>query len=259
MSRSPRGKHGDGRAAVAGAVLHPFGVHSVVHHARGCARAVCAAVAGRRRRDGHVVLALEHVRAGPVRLDAREPPRPAHAAARPPGFFARLQSHYERLVSWTVAHGRIVLLAYLLATAAVVVVVGGRLGRELFPRVDTGMFQLRVRPPQGTHYELTHPDCAEDTRRDCRGSGDGQRRSHDGLRRGQSAEFRDQHGLPVEPRPRRQPASGRLARGKQGRHIRAAGAGCERPCPRRWAPGSEPRSSSAWASRPNRPTSASPT
>ena len=33
--------------------------------------------------------------------------------------------------------------------------VGRQLGRELFPRVDAGQFQLRVRPPQGTHYELT--------------------------------------------------------------------------------------------------------
>ena len=46
-------------------------------------------------------------------------------------------------------------LAYLLATGAVVVFVGNQLGRELFPRVDTGQFQLRVRPPEGTHYELT--------------------------------------------------------------------------------------------------------
>ncbi len=79
----------------------------------------------------------------------------AHASASRPGFFSRLQNRYERVVSWTVAHGRIVVLAYLLATGAVVVVVGGQLGRELFPRVDTGQFQLRVRPPQGTHYELT--------------------------------------------------------------------------------------------------------
>ncbi len=78
-----------------------------------------------------------------------------HASAKKPGFFERMQNGYERLVSWTVAHGRIVALAYLLATAAVVVSVGGRLGRELFPRVDTGQFQLRARPPQGTHFELT--------------------------------------------------------------------------------------------------------
>src|SRR5262249_4532024 len=54
-----------------------------------------------------------------------------------------------------VAHRRVVVVSYLLATGAVVVAVGGQLGSELFPRVDTGQFQLRVRPPQGTHYELT--------------------------------------------------------------------------------------------------------
>ncbi|HMF37222.1 MAG TPA: efflux RND transporter permease subunit, partial [Isosphaeraceae bacterium] len=72
-----------------------------------------------------------------------------------PGFFIRIQNRYEGVVSWTVAHRRVVVLAYLLATGALVTVVGSQLGRELFPRVDTGQFQLRVRPPQGTHYELT--------------------------------------------------------------------------------------------------------
>ncbi len=72
-----------------------------------------------------------------------------------PGFFMKLQNRYEKVVSWTVAHRRVVVLAYLIATSAVVVAVGSQLGRELFPRVDTGQFQLRVRPPEGTHYELT--------------------------------------------------------------------------------------------------------
>ena len=67
----------------------------------------------------------------------------------------RMQNRFEGVVDWTVAHRRKVVLAYLLATGAVVVVVGGQLGRELFPRVDTGQFQLRVRPPQGTQFELT--------------------------------------------------------------------------------------------------------
>ena len=75
----------------------------VVHHARGRALPVRAAVAGRRRGDGHVVLAFEHVRAGPLRLAAPEPPRLHIATAARPGFFARMQNHYERLVSWTVA------------------------------------------------------------------------------------------------------------------------------------------------------------
>jgi len=72
-----------------------------------------------------------------------------------PGLFERFQARFERLVAWTVAHRRAVVFLYLIAAGAVVVAVGGRLGRELFPRVDAGQFQLRVRPPQGTHYELT--------------------------------------------------------------------------------------------------------
>ena len=72
-----------------------------------------------------------------------------------PGFFMRVQKRYERVVSWTVAHRRVVVLAYLIATGITIVAVGSQLGRELFPRVDTGQFQLRVRPPEGTHYELT--------------------------------------------------------------------------------------------------------
>jgi multidrug efflux pump subunit AcrB len=72
-----------------------------------------------------------------------------------PGFFVRMQDRFEGVVDWTVAHRRKVVLAYLLATGAVVVLVGSQLGRELFPRVDTGQFQLRVRPPQGTQFELT--------------------------------------------------------------------------------------------------------
>jgi multidrug efflux pump subunit AcrB len=72
-----------------------------------------------------------------------------------PGFFVRFQNRFEKVVSWTVAHRFKVVLLYLIASGAVVVAVGSQLGRELFPRVDAGQFQLRVRPSQGTHYELT--------------------------------------------------------------------------------------------------------
>jgi multidrug efflux pump subunit AcrB len=78
----------------------------------------------------------------------------AGAEARP-GFFVRFQNRFETVVSWTVAHRGVVVLAYLAMAALIVVAVGGQLGSELFPRVDAGQFQLRVRPPQGTHYDLT--------------------------------------------------------------------------------------------------------
>ena len=66
VPRRPAGEHGDGGPAAAGALVHPLGVHPVVHHAGGGAVAVRAAVAGRRRGDDHVVPALQHVRAGPL-------------------------------------------------------------------------------------------------------------------------------------------------------------------------------------------------
>jgi multidrug efflux pump subunit AcrB len=72
-----------------------------------------------------------------------------------PGFFVRAQDRFERVASWTVAHRLVVVLAYLIGAGAIVVGVGGQLGSELFPRVDAGQFQLRVRPAQGTHFELT--------------------------------------------------------------------------------------------------------
>jgi multidrug efflux pump subunit AcrB len=78
-----------------------------------------------------------------------------HGKEGHPGFFTRLQDRFEGVATWTVAHRKKVVLAYLIATGAVVVSAGSQLGRELFPRVDTGVFQLRIRPPQGTHFELT--------------------------------------------------------------------------------------------------------
>ena len=49
----------------------------------------------------------------------------------------------------------LVVPAYLVASLAVVVLVGRTLGVEIFPRVDAGRFQLRLRAPDGTRYEKT--------------------------------------------------------------------------------------------------------
>ncbi len=45
--------------------------------------------------------------------------------------------------------------AYLAGTLAVIVLVGRSLGLEIFPKVDAGRFQLRMRAPDGTRYEET--------------------------------------------------------------------------------------------------------
>ncbi len=49
----------------------------------------------------------------------------------------------------------LVLLAYLGAAAAVIVVVGRRLGTEIFPAADAGQLQLRLRAPTGTRVDKT--------------------------------------------------------------------------------------------------------
>ena len=48
-----------------------------------------------------------------------------------------------------------VLAGYVLLDAVVIVVAGSRLGVEIFPRVDVGQFQLRLRAPAGTRIERT--------------------------------------------------------------------------------------------------------
>jgi multidrug efflux pump subunit AcrB len=78
-----------------------------------------------------------------------------HGEGARPGFFVRVQDRFERVAAWTVAHRVVVVLVYLVVAGAIIAGVGARLGSELFPRVDAGQFQLRVRPAQGTHYELT--------------------------------------------------------------------------------------------------------
>ena len=82
----------------------------------------------------------------------------SNGAAPPPkrrGFFTRVNDAFGRAVEFTVAHRWVVVGAYLGVCGLIVVGVGSQLGRELFPRVDAGQFQLRVRPPHGTNYELT--------------------------------------------------------------------------------------------------------
>jgi multidrug efflux pump subunit AcrB len=70
------------------------------------------------------------------------------AVSHAPGFYSRTVGGLGR-VRW------LLVPAYLVLAAAVVVLVGPRLGTEIFPRVDAGSFQLRVRAPTGTRIEET--------------------------------------------------------------------------------------------------------
>jgi multidrug efflux pump subunit AcrB len=70
-------------------------------------------------------------------------------------FFDRLRGQYGRLARFIVKRRRIVLFSYLLISGAIVLTVGGALGTEIFPLVDTGQFQLHLRAPAGTRIERT--------------------------------------------------------------------------------------------------------
>src|SRR5207248_8425684 len=45
--------------------------------------------------------------------------------------------------------------SYLGISGAIILLVGSSLGTEIFPTVDTGQFQLHLRPPAGTRIERT--------------------------------------------------------------------------------------------------------
>jgi multidrug efflux pump subunit AcrB len=69
--------------------------------------------------------------------------------------FQRAQESYGRAVGRIVRWRWAVVPVYLVAAVAVIVLVGMTLGLEIFPRVDAGRFQLRLRAPDGTRFEKT--------------------------------------------------------------------------------------------------------
>jgi multidrug efflux pump subunit AcrB len=71
------------------------------------------------------------------------------------GPFHRFQHQYGRLVARLVRFRWIVIALYLVLAAVVIGTLSSRLGMEMFPSVDTGQFQLRVRAPDGTRIERT--------------------------------------------------------------------------------------------------------
>ena len=83
----------------------------------------------------------------------------SHAGAdedgRAHGRFHAFQNGYgsllQRLVPWRWP----IVAGYLLVSAGVVVLVGPRLGLEIFPQVSAGQFQVRLRAPAGTRVDLT--------------------------------------------------------------------------------------------------------
>ncbi len=67
----------------------------------------------------------------------------------------RLRGAYARLAKRILPRRVVLVVAYLAASVAVIVLVGGRLGTEIFPLVDAGQFRLRLRSKDGTHFSKT--------------------------------------------------------------------------------------------------------
>jgi multidrug efflux pump subunit AcrB len=72
-----------------------------------------------------------------------------------PELFDRLRDRFRNLVERLVRWRRLVVTGYLAVCGLVLVLVGLRLGTELFPQVDSGQFVLRFRPPPGSNFDLT--------------------------------------------------------------------------------------------------------
>ena len=74
---------------------------------------------------------------------------------RDAGFFLRMQRGYARRLKAMVEHRLIVVILYLLLSALLVLLILPRLGTDIFPKVEAGQLQLRLRAPTGTQLELT--------------------------------------------------------------------------------------------------------
>src|SRR5690606_1273341 len=78
-----------------------------------------------------------------------------HGADGEGGLFRRFRQGYERILAPFVGLRWLVVAVYLAVSIAVIAVLGGQLGRSIFPVVDAGQFRLRMRAPDGTHIERT--------------------------------------------------------------------------------------------------------
>jgi multidrug efflux pump subunit AcrB len=78
-----------------------------------------------------------------------------HQAAGSWFSFVRLRDAYAWMLQGAVAARWVVVPAYLIGACLLVWLAGRALGQEIFPTVDTGQFQLRLRAATGTRIEVT--------------------------------------------------------------------------------------------------------
>ncbi|HZZ77789.1 MAG TPA: efflux RND transporter permease subunit, partial [Gemmataceae bacterium] len=71
------------------------------------------------------------------------------------GFFARMQDRYADVIRSLQGLRWLVIAGYVAVAALVIAAAGSQIGTEIFPTVDAGQFQLRLRAPTGTRIERT--------------------------------------------------------------------------------------------------------
>jgi multidrug efflux pump subunit AcrB len=71
------------------------------------------------------------------------------------GVFGKILRGYRKILYGFVNFRLVVVVAYMVACAVVIGVLGLKVGNELFPQIDQGEFVLRFRPPPGSNFELT--------------------------------------------------------------------------------------------------------
>ncbi|HZS44202.1 MAG TPA: efflux RND transporter permease subunit [Blastocatellia bacterium] len=70
-------------------------------------------------------------------------------------FFHKLQGKYQTVITNLLKARWLVIAVYVVVAAVGIGLVGLRLGTDIFPKVDAGQFQLRLRAPTGTRVEKT--------------------------------------------------------------------------------------------------------
>ena len=75
--------------------------------------------------------------------------------------FDRFRERYQAFLVFLIGLRWVIVPVYLLVASLVVVVISRNLGREIFPVVDAGQFELRLRAPAGTRIEATEKIAAK--------------------------------------------------------------------------------------------------
>ncbi|MGP8283973.1 MAG: efflux RND transporter permease subunit [Desulfomonilaceae bacterium] len=77
------------------------------------------------------------------------------AAGSAPKGFARFQAHYAASMRQVLKSRGFVIVIYLILCGAIIWTIGAKLGTDIFPKVDAGQIQVRVRAPDGTDLDGT--------------------------------------------------------------------------------------------------------